>query len=240
MIYVTGDQHGNYSSLLKFSKSSEGQILTKNDYVIVLGDFGLFPETIPKIKRLDRQLTFTLLFLEGNHENHPLLDSFPHRTMFNGVVHDVFGIYHLCRGNIFNIPVDKRNITIAVCGGGDSRDKSRRVEGVDWFPEETITRLDVQNILEKAKSSRIDYFLSHSLSAAVKTEWYYECQTCSLNKKTMTSFEITESDYKIRDIIGKLQSTIKIYFSAHEHVDREFVLDHKRYRSVFKDFIKIE
>ena len=180
MIYVTGEFHGVFDPLYKFSQSKEGKSLTKSDYVIALGDFGVWPQTINAIKKLNENLNFTLLFLEGNHEHYLFLDTFPTRQMFGGKVHDVFGIYHLCRSEIYSFLVESKKITIAVCGGGDSRDKAKRTEGVDWFAQEKILRSDVTSLLEKAKNygMKVDYFLSHSLSAAVKIEWNYEYECC--------------------------------------------------------------
>ena len=225
MIYVTGDLHGDFTPLLKFSKSINGKALTKKDYVIVLGDFGLWPETLTQIKELSQRLNFTLLFIEGNHEHYPTLESFPKKHMFGGWVHDVFGIYHLCRSEIYTLLLDSKKITIAVCGGGDSKDKNKRTEGVDWFSQEQIRESDVLTLFENAKKydMQVDYFLSHSLSAAVKTEWNYECLSCTLCKKS--SFDLLESDYRIRDIVGVLKA--QKYLSAHEHID-------------YKDFVELE
>ncbi len=238
MIYVTGDLHGDFTPLLKFSKSINGKALTKKDYVIVLGDFGLWPETLTQIKELSQRLNFTLLFIEGNHEHYPTLESFPKKHMFGGWVHDVFGIYHLCRSEIYTLPLDSKKITIAVCGGGDSKDKNKRTEGVDWFSQEQIRESDVLTLFENAKKydMQVDYFLSHSLSAAVKNEWNYECLSCTLCKKS--SFDLLESDYRIRDIVGVLKA--QKYLSAHEHIDRDFCLAGKQYRSVYKDFVELE
>ena len=76
MIYVTGDTHGRHDFGKLFDDSwPEGQTLTRDDYVVVCGDFGgvwydidlsdpslllLFWEAQP----------WTTLFLDGNHENH--------------------------------------------------------------------------------------------------------------------------------------------------------------------------
>ena len=52
MIYLTGDTHGGLDGgkLISFAKTEKGRNLTKNDYVIILGDFGyiFYPERNPK------------------------------------------------------------------------------------------------------------------------------------------------------------------------------------------------
>lgn len=237
MIYVTGDLHGEFSDLINFSNSIKGKALNKQDYVIVLGDFGLWPETVNQIKKLSEILNFTLLFLEGNHEDYRLLESFPKKTLFGGTVRDVYGVYQLCRSEIFLIPTATEKIKIAVCGGGDSRDKLQRIEGIDWFPAEKISEYDVNALIEKVKKHKmeVDFFISHSMSAAVLNEWNYELSQNSFFGKS--HIKITESDYRIRDIITKLKA--KEYLSAHEHFDRTFHLAGKRYRSVYKEFVKL-
>lgn len=238
MIYVTGDLHGDFSALESFACSEDGKNLTKKDYVIVLGDFGIWPEKMEEIKALSDKLNYTLLFLDGNHEHHPLLQTFRQEQLFGGLVHNVFGTYHLCRGGIYIIPTQDGNVTIAVCGGGDSRDKDQRINNVDWFVQEKISEFDVDTLLDNAAvyNMQVDYFLSHSLSAAVKAEWNYECSSCSFCKNV--TYEITESEYRIRDIVGMLKA--HKYLSAHEHIDRDFCLAGKQYRSVYKDFVELE
>lgn len=73
MIYITGDCHGNFQ---KFSTKNftEQKTLTKNDYVIVCGDFGGIWESKPSNREkywIDwlNQKPFTTLFIDGNHEN---------------------------------------------------------------------------------------------------------------------------------------------------------------------------
>ena len=53
-----------------------------------------------------------------------------------------------------------------------------------------------------------------------------------------STFEMHESDFKVRDIVTKLKAGQNI--SAHEHVDREFSLNGKKYRCVYRDFVKLE
>ena len=150
---------------------------------------------------------------------------------------NIGGVYHLCRSGIYSVPTENGDIRIAVCGGGDSKDKEKRTDGVDWFEEEAVTEADVQKLLERAAAHRmeVDYFLSHALSSAVKSEWNYECARCAWGNGG--SFEPSESDYRIRDLIGRIRA--RTYFSAHEHIDREFLLDGKRYRSVYRDFVRL-
>ena len=70
MIYATGDLHGNS---LRFQPQyfPEQSEMTKDDYMIVCGDFGCVwngdKSDDPQLDRLEA-LPFTVLFVDGNHE----------------------------------------------------------------------------------------------------------------------------------------------------------------------------
>ena len=76
MIYATGDLHGNSLRFLPqyFPEQSE---MTKDDYMIVCGDFGCVwrgdKSDDPQLDRLEA-LPFTILFVDGNHENFDALN----------------------------------------------------------------------------------------------------------------------------------------------------------------------
>ena len=87
-LLFTGDCHGDYR---RFSKAMfpEQKNLTKEDYVIVCGDFGYWTPSQEQEEMLDilEQLPFTLLFLDGNHENHAVLDQMEVKLWHGGKVH---------------------------------------------------------------------------------------------------------------------------------------------------------
>jgi len=79
-IYITGDIHGEMQIDRLSSKNwSEGKELTKEDFLIICGDFGLIWDNDPdsirgrkeqyRIKWLNSK-SWTTLFVDGNHENH--------------------------------------------------------------------------------------------------------------------------------------------------------------------------
>ena len=103
MIYLTGDTHIPIDidklSMKNFPAQKE---LTRNDYVIVLGDFGLLWKEDKTYKYwLDilSKRNFTLLFIDGNHENFDWLNSLPTKPWNGGRVHEIApNIFHLMRG----------------------------------------------------------------------------------------------------------------------------------------------
>ena len=91
MIYITGECHGNFE---RFNASifPEQKEMTKDDYVIICGDFGGVwsknEESNTETMLLDWLdcKSFTTLFVDGNHENHSLLAELPKEEKFGGVV----------------------------------------------------------------------------------------------------------------------------------------------------------
>ena len=122
MIYITGDCHGDFR---RFSSEAfpEQKKMTRNDYVIVCGDFGLWHDTAEERYWLDwlEKKPFTILFVAGNHENYDRLgsDEFKVKFWHGGKVHVIrSNVLHLMNGYIFDI-CDKK---IFAFGGAQSHD----------------------------------------------------------------------------------------------------------------------
>ena len=68
MIYVTGDTHGSndHWKLVRFAE--EHPELTKNDYVVVAGDFGgvWYRPDLERDLDIYSRFPFTTLFVDGN------------------------------------------------------------------------------------------------------------------------------------------------------------------------------
>ena len=163
MIYVTGDTHGTYDYFKLVVFAHEHPELTKKDYVIVAGDFGgvwdekMLEEDLAHF----RKLPFTVLFVDGNHENFDILDNWKRTQWKGGKVHKIReDIIHLCRGQMFTIEGKK----IFTFGGATSVDVAFRREGVSWWPQETPTMLDVEAAWENLDKHdrKVDFIISHS------------------------------------------------------------------------------
>lgn len=120
-IFITGDAHGE---ITKFSSKRfiQQKELTKSDYVIVLGDFGMLWSGDKSDKyKLDwlESKNFTTLFIDGNHENFDLINEYPTVEWNGGKVHMIRpSVIHLCRGQVFNLQ-GKKFFTF---GGAESHD----------------------------------------------------------------------------------------------------------------------
>ena len=114
MIYITGDTHSDFR---RFSRNifPEQKEMTKDDYVIIAGDFGgvwygledsahLKAEQY-NLDELD-QRSFTTLFIPGNHENYDRLmsDEFPEIYWHGGKVRVIRpSVLMLQRGEMYVI-----------------------------------------------------------------------------------------------------------------------------------------
>ena len=163
MIYVTGDTHGleDFHKLHLFAgKHPE---LTINDYVIVAGDFGAIwsERTLVENLRYYTELPFTVLFVDGNHENFDLINSYPVEIWNGGKVHKIKpNVIHLMRGQIFEI----EGKTIFTFGGATSIDRDFRIEGRSWWSQElpTYEELDEGIANLKQYGNKVDYIITHS------------------------------------------------------------------------------
>ena len=177
-IWITGDTHIPIDiSKLNSKKWPKGKELTREDYLIVAGDFGLVWEhTQPSREEINwtrwlQEKPWTTLFVDGNHECHPRLNALPSKQMFSsevGVVAD--HIYHLRRGHIYTIPVIKNETkTFFVFGGADSIDKEYRIPFISWWPEEIPSREEFDRgweALDKV-NWEVDYVITHTAPESV-------------------------------------------------------------------------
>lgn len=125
MIYITGDCHGDFE---RFTQEifPEGLNMTKDDFVIICGDFGGVWEIDTKeggwraqfdghkhdcrmkvenneLDWLD-SMPFTTLFVCGNHENFDRLNEYPVEEWHGGHIHKIRpSIFHLMRGEVFDL-----------------------------------------------------------------------------------------------------------------------------------------
>jgi hypothetical protein len=193
MIYVTGDLHGSLD-ISKFNTTNFPQgysLLTKNDYVIILGDFGLiWGDTKQERYWLNWLNTrpWTTLFLDGNHENFERLYQYPVEKKFGGKVTKIADfIYHLRRGEIYDIDGNK----IFTFGGATSIDKASRTEHISWWKEEVPNYAEMKyglNNLVK-HDSKVDYILTHTCNKKIadkmKASWYQSLPASDIEDPTV-------------------------------------------------------
>lgn len=194
MIYITGDTHADFLRFEenKFSIQSE---MTKNDYIIICGDFGgvwnYIVESIYEKYWLDwlNNKNFTTLFVDGNHENFERLYNYPVEEWHGGKVHKIReSVIHLMRGEIFNID-NKKFFTF---GGARSHDimdgilnideyekiyeyRKRgayfRIRDYSWWDLELPTNEEMKNGIKNLENVnyKVDYIISHCCPTGIQT-----------------------------------------------------------------------
>lgn len=173
MIFITGDVHGEFD-LRKFGKEEFPlqSKLTKDDYMIICGDFGfLWDESKTEkywLRWLDKK-PWTTLWIDGNHENYTLLSRYRIEDWKGGKIQKITdSIYHLCRGSIFTI----EGKTIFAFGGAESHDKQFRIEGETYWHQEMPSLREMTVGAENLNSNswRTDIVISHSLPTFILEE----------------------------------------------------------------------
>lgn len=165
MIYITGDTHSDFSRFTEENFQIQSE-MTKDDYIIICGDFGgvwTFEEESSREKELLDWLgnkNFTTLFVDGNHENYTRLYNYPIEEWKGGKVHKIRdSVLHLMRGEIFDID----NKQIFAFGGAKSHDIQDEILNLD---EEEIQN-GISN-LEKV-NYKVDYVISHCYPTSIQT-----------------------------------------------------------------------
>ena len=120
MIYITGDCHGNFE---RFNASifSEQNEMTKDDYVIICGDFGGVWNKDEESKMETMILDwldckpFTTLFVSGNHENFDRLMVYPVEEWHGGKVQKIRpSVIHLMRGQVYELERERKYLLSVV------------------------------------------------------------------------------------------------------------------------------
>ena len=130
MIYVTGDTHGDFSRFFHV-EFADPNSLSRDDYVIICGDFGGIwlgdERDNERIGELE-ELPFTVLFVSGNHENFEALAKYPIVEWNSGKAQFIRpNVIHLMRGQVFNI----ESHTFFTMGGAASHDISGGILELD-------------------------------------------------------------------------------------------------------------
>ena len=194
MIYITGDCHGRFGRFMSggFSCCPD---LTENDTVIVCGDLGLLwakGESFEQDCEFFAKQSFTLLWVQGNHENYNMIDEYPVEKWHGGKVRHIVRdkVILLERGQVFDIE-GKRYFTF---GGAQSHDISGgvldkddplfehkynlamgsgrpfRILNTSWWKQELPTDTEIEEARVNLESCdyKVDYVITHCASNTIQ------------------------------------------------------------------------
>lgn len=254
MVYVTGDCHANFHRFgnRRFRAQRE---LTREDFVIVCGDFG----GIWKDSKQERywlnwlaRKPFTLLFVDGNHENFDRLysDEFEVVDFHGGKAHKIAdNIYHLMRGYVFELCGKK----FFAFGGASSHDiddgildraafasarefqaayrswcqtkKLFRINHESWWAQELPSPAEMERGRRNlaAHDNRVDFVISHCLPNTLIYLFFRASHKCDM----LTGY-----------FNGLLQDGLQFgtWYAGHYHTDVWLM---HRFRVLYRDIIRI-
>ncbi|MBN2948505.1 MAG: metallophosphoesterase [Blautia sp.] len=234
MIYITGDCHQDFERF-NIDVFPEQKEMTKDDCVIICGDFGGVwnrnEESSREAKLMDwlENRPFTTLFVDGNHENFDRLYAYPVEKWHGGKVHKIRpSVIHLMRGQVFEID----GKSIFAFGGASSHDiaggilepddpdfkkkKKKldqgwypyRVNHVSWWKQELPSEEEMQEGIENlaAHDNKVDFIVTHCCASSTQN---------LLGGGLYKTDILTEYHEKIRQ-----NTSFKKWFFGHYHDNR--------------------
>lgn len=228
MIFITGDIHGTIDIdkvIRHFSNEELTKNLTKQDYLILLGDTSVCwddGKIDSEVKQILRSLPITTLFIDGNHDNHRLIAEYPVLEWNGGLVHEIEpDILHLMRGEVFTIE-DKKFFAF---GGAHSIDQLRRTEGVSWWPEEMPSEEEYEHgiINLNRHNNCVDYILTHTAPTFIVDE---------------LGLEFMEGEEELQRYLEEIAENVGFdkWFCGHFHED---MIIEEKYHIMMDEIIQI-
>lgn len=195
MLFITGDTHGQLDKFYTYNMS-------KNDAVIVTGDFGFIWHGGTKEKLLLDKLSsfpFQIYFIDGNHDNFDNLEDYRIIDFHGGRARQICNnVFHLMRGEVYVIDGKK----IFTMGGAASIDKELRVPGQSWWPQEVPNYAEIENGINNLgrHGVKVDYVITHDVPASVNLGF--------------------PSDFT-RDVLEGFRKELdfKLWYAGHHHMD---------------------
>ena len=247
MVFATGDTHGNF---LRFRPENfpEQENMTKNDYVIICGDFGgVWDGSKKERQTLDwlESLPFTVLFVSGNHENFDLLKKLPVEEWHGGKVQFIRPhVIHLLRGQVFEI----EGYTFFTMGGASSHDISDgildpyaddfeeqywfmrrlrcsfRVDHHSWWKEELPSDEEYTEALKTLKQIgwAADYIITH-------------CAPNSVVKKLNPDYDLDQ----LTAFLEKIRRKTKFHYWLFGHYHDNKIIN-ERYVLLWEQIVQIK
>ena len=233
MIYITGDTHKEFHRFGNWNLKKKD--ITKDDYIIVCGDLGLCWKRDASFEYQCDFLAnrpFTLLWVQGNHENYDMINEFPIEEWHGGKVRHIVRdkVILLERGQIFKI----EGKTFFTFGGASSHDIQGgvldrndvnfrwlrkkairndlpfRILGESWWKEELPTKEEMEEGICNLKKveNKVDYIITHCAATSIQ------------NKLERGTGHLFEADV-LTDYLEAIKEKVsyKHWYFGHYHAD---------------------
>lgn len=224
---VAGDWHGYTSQGVFTLQQAEKHDC---DVIFQLGDFGYWEHWddgiryLEKLNRMSKRHGVPIYWIDGNHENHPLLrETYADRVNDEGFWQIRENIFYCPRGHVW----EWDGVRFMGLGGAFSVDRDQRTVGRTFWFEETITEEDVERALENAGGEYVDVMFTHDTPLGVDLVWQMARQGRTLGKKG--DRESTYNRILLQDVVEVVQP--KWLFHGHMHLRyTDFVKEKDDYR----------
>jgi len=240
-VFVCGDIHGSLDILKLTARYwPEGRTLTRDDYLVVLGDFGLLwsvPASEAEAFWLDwlEARPWTTLFVDGNHENHDLLDGLEVTSWKGGQVHvvpDHSHIIHLMRGQVYDVGDHGTWFTF---GGARSHDRQWRVEGRSWWAREMPSLEEYERGLARLAEAgwSVDYVFTHDTTTSRLTRampWFV-----GYHGHAPEADELTDYLMAVDDRLDEVR--LRAWYCGHYHDD--LALADERHLLLYRQVVEL-
>lgn len=232
-IFVCGDTHNNLDiSNLSYKNFPESRALGPDDYLIICGDFGfplLSTDTLPeaaKSPKADvrssrktylhwmqwlRGRPYTILFVDGNHDNVRWWSDLPTEKWHGGRVHrspDAPNVLHLMRGEYYTID----GKTFWTFGGAAMHDRRISYELSMWMkilPSDDECMHGIHTLGHH--NCEVDFIITHTMPASLLQQLGFAPE-----------YHDTVTDYL--DIIFR-HTQFQHWYCGHFHQDRPEAAD---------------
>lgn len=228
------------------------------DYLIICGDFCLFWLDDVEFKyNLDwmSRLPFMILWTQGNHENHDMIEQYPIEFWNGGKVRKILNnVILMERGQIFTIDgntfftfggaastdveggiLDRNDIDYYdLMREAESKELSYRVKHLSWWEQELPTEEEMQ--AGRVNSARANYHVDYVITHCASTEMQN-----FIMKKTGTAryFSSHNTADRLTDYLSELEHklTYKHWYFGHYHFSEKLDAKHT---ILYKDIIPLE
>lgn len=198
-LMFAGDIHGNLEHAeWLFAHAEKNSV----DTIISCGDFGYWPHIgwgekfVKAVARLARDTQIPFYWVDGNHENHDLIDEMVAEQGADAPIPmENDWMFYIPRGCRFDI----NGYIIMGYGGAYSVDWDRRQEGHSWWRQELINEYEIDDIVEE----KVNILVTHE---------------APLGKRISYKDEIPIS-VRQRELVSEIQSKVTpdLHICGHHH-----------------------
>jgi hypothetical protein len=168
-IYYAGDIHGVAAYVAEIDRKAVKHGI---EVVVQVGDFGCrFVEGCPIVKYFEKRARQgrsgpTWYTCGGNHDNWPKWTSMAEAQDNPKIVELAPGCHFVPRGT--SIELD--GVKHLFFGGAESTDRPYRVEGEDWWPEESPSAEEFNKFFERMEADQPEVIVTHEAPLCVRLD----------------------------------------------------------------------